>query len=226
MSATSSRKPSTRSAPTWLYIVLVGGALLLVVRLALLQPFRVPSRSMEPTIAVGTYIVATKWTYGFSRYSFAPLDALLPHGRLFAHAPRRGDVVVFRPTQRPDADFVKRLIGLPGDRVRLVRGAVYINDRAVQRIPFGAMPDCARSDSETGGPTFRETLPNGVSYLTCDHGDEDFLETTTEFVVPPGHFFVLGDARDNSIDSRMPSVGYVAFENIIGPVYLTSTERR
>src|SRR5215475_6071778 len=97
--------------------ILYALALALAIRFAIAQPFRIPSGSMQPTLQVGDYIVVTKWSYGYGRYSFAPLDGLLPHGRLFNHAPTRGQVVVFRPPPSPEKDFIKRLIGLPGDRI-------------------------------------------------------------------------------------------------------------
>jgi len=191
-------------------------ALAMLLRFTVAQPFRIPSGSMQPTLAVGDYVVVTKWSYGYGRFSFAPLEGLLPHGRLFGREPERGDVVVFRPPPEPERDFIKRLIGLPGDRIQMVDGVLFINGEAVQRELVGATEDCP--DSEGYGPEatlYRETLPNGVSYLTCDKGMTE-LDNTRVFVVPEGHYFFMGDDRDNSDDSRR-LVGMVPFDNLVGP---------
>ena len=192
--------------------------LALGIRFTIAQPFRIPSGSMQPTLAVGDYIVVTKWTYGYSRYSFAPFEMILPHGRLFAHQPDRGDVIVFRPPPEPERDFIKRLIGLPGDRIQMIDDVLYINGRPVPRERTGATRECPAQDRPPWDvDTYRETLPNGVSYVTCDKDDRSELDNTREFVVPEGHYFMMGDDRDNSADSRTPTVGYVPFENFIGP---------
>src|SRR5215475_10855001 len=113
--------------------ILYALALAMVLRFTIAQPFRIPSGSMQPTLEVGDYIIVTKWSFGYGRYSFAPLEGLLPHGRLFGRAPERGDVVVFRPAPEPDRDFIKRVIGMPGDRIQMIDGRLYINGEAVQR---------------------------------------------------------------------------------------------
>jgi signal peptidase I len=113
--------------------ILYALALAMVLRFTIAQPFRIPSGSMQPTLQVGDYIVVTKWSYGYGRFSFAPLEGLLPHGRLFAHTPNRGDVIVFRPPPEPDRDFIKRLIGLPGDHIQMIDGVLHINGVAVRR---------------------------------------------------------------------------------------------
>ncbi len=200
--------------------ILYALALAMVLRFTIAQPFRIPSGSMQPTLQVGDYIVVTKWSYGYGRYSFAPLDGLLPHGRLFAHAPNRGDVVVFRPPPEPDRDFIKRVIGLPGDHIQMIDGILHINGVAVRREPVGPTQACPDSEYGAGGrpaTIYRETLPNGVSYLTCEKGMTE-LDNTREYVVPAGYYFMMGDDRDNSADSRVPSeVGFVPFDNLVGP---------
>lgn len=198
--------------------ILYALALAMVLRFTIAQPFRIPSGSMQPTLAVGDYIVVTKWSYGYGRYSFAPLEGLLPQGRLFATPPERGDVVVFRPTPEPDRDFIKRLIGLPGDRIQVIDGLLHINGEPVQRETLGVTPDCPDEDQGIiEARLYRETLPNGVSYLTCDKGITE-LDNTREYLVPEGHYFMMGDDRDNSADSRVPGVvGYVPFDNLVGP---------
>lgn len=197
-------------------IILHALALAMILRFTIAQPFRIPSGSMQPTLAVGDYIVVTKWSYGYGRYSFAPLEGLLPQGRVFARAPERGDVVVFRPQPEPDRDFIKRVIGMPGDRVQVNEGVLYINGNAVERELLGPTADCPGENSAGAQAiAYRETLPNGVSYVTCDKGASE-LDNTRVFVVPDDNYFMMGDDRDNSDDSRR-SVGYVPFDNLVGP---------
>lgn len=196
--------------------ILYALALAMVLRFTIAQPFRIPSGSMQPTLQVGDYIVVTKWSYGYGRYSFAPLEGLLPHGRLFAHAPARGDVVVFRPPPEVDRDFIKRVIGLPGDHIQMIDGVLHINGVAVRREAAGATQLCP-DEYGRSATLYRETLPNGVSYMTCEKGMTE-LDNTREYVVPPGNYFMMGDDRDNSADSRVASeVGFVPFDNMIGP---------
>ncbi len=197
--------------------ILYALALAMVLRFTIAQPFRIPSGSMQPTLAVGDYIVVTKWSYGYGRYSFAPLEGLLPsQGRLFGSQPQRGDVMVFRPVPEPDRDFIKRLIGMPGDRVQMINGVLHINGEAVPREQIGVTAECPDGQNFSREATlYRETLPNGVSYVTCDKGMTE-LDNTREFVVPAGHFFMMGDDRDNSDDSRR-MVGMVPFANLVGP---------
>ncbi|MBY0564999.1 MAG: signal peptidase I [Hyphomonadaceae bacterium] len=216
--AGSSGETQTAMAVFWdnVKTILYALALAMLLRFTIAQPFRIPSGSMQPTLQVGDYIVVTKWSYGYGRYSFAPLEGLLPHGRIFASEPERGDVAVFRPTAEPTRDFIKRVIGLPGDRIQMREGELFINGEAVQRESLGLTNACP---GENGRPfeavTYRETLPNGVSYVTCDKGMTD-LDNTREYVVPEGHYFMMGDDRDNSDDSRRV-VGYVPRENLVGP---------
>lgn len=184
--------------------------LALVIRTFLFQPFSIPSGSMMPTLLVGDYLFVTKWSYGFSRYSF-PLSPDLFEGRVLASDPELGDVVVFRKPNEPEVDYIKRLVGMPGDRVQMQDGVLFINGEAV---PKEQVDDFVGSD---GAPIaqFRETLPNGVSYLTLDITPNSAGDNTREFVVPAGHYFMMGDNRDNSADSRF-DVGYVPFENFVG----------
>lgn len=198
--------------------ILYALALAMVLRFTIAQPFRIPSGSMQPTLEVGDYIVVTKWSYGYGRYSFAPLEGLLPRGRLFGSQPQRGDVVVFRPPPEPSRDFIKRLIGLPGDRIQMINGVLHINGVAVEREAVGTTMDCPDSvNNPTEATLYRETLPNGVSYVTCDKGMTE-LDNTREVTVPEGHYFMMGDDRDNSADSRVASVvGFVPYDNIVGP---------
>ncbi len=221
--AVAARTPSAaQGAPTrpWGYVAiwLVPILAVLLIRFVVVQPFRNPSGAMQPTIQVGEYMIVTKWSYGYSSYSFAPLDLPLPEGRLFAAQPQRGDLVVFRPPAEPDRDFIKRLIGLPGDRVQMIDGALHINGLAVGRESLGRVDFRNEDGGDERIQAYRETLPNGASYIIFDRGETE-LDTTREYVVPEGHYFMLGDDRDNSADSRVPGIiGYVPYENLVGRV--------
>lgn len=216
MSSTSTSSPAMDVFWDNVKTILYALALAMVLRFTIAQPFRIPSGSMQPTLEVGDYIVVTKWSYGYGRYSFAPLEGLLPHGRLFSSAPERGDVIVFRPATDPTRDFIKRLVGLPGDRIQMIDGVLNINGVPVEREQVGTTLNCPDGmDFAREAALYRETLPNGVSYLTCDKGQTE-LDNTRVFVVPAGHYFMMGDDRDNSDDSRR-MVGFVPAENLVGP---------
>jgi signal peptidase I len=196
-------------------VVLQALLIALVIRVVLFQPFSIPSGSMKPTLLVGDYLFVSQFSYGYSRYSL-PFSPPLFSGRIFARAPERGDVAVFRLPKDDSSDYIKRVIGLPGDRIKMLDGLLHINGVPVKRERIGDF-----IDDETGRPErvrrWRETLPNGVSYESLDLEDNGFLDNTQEYVVPPGHYFMMGDNRDNSTDSRVLSaVGYVPFENLVG----------
>jgi signal peptidase I len=217
MTTTSSSTPAMDVFWDNVKTILYALALAMVLRFTIAQPFRIPSGSMQPTLEVGDYIVVTKWSYGYGRFSFAPLEGLLPHGRLFGSQPQRGDVVVFRPVPEPDRDFIKRVIGLPGDRIQVIDGVLHINGEAVRRESIGITHFANEHGVIEDIPTYRETLPNGVSYVAFDRGMTE-LDNTRVFEVPEGHYFMMGDDRDNSADSRVPSVvGYVPYDNLVGP---------
>lgn len=225
MSMTSTTPSSPAMSVFWenVRIILYALALAMVLRFTIAQPFRIPSGSMQPTIEIGDYIVVTKWSYGYSRYSFAPLEGLLPHGRLFGGSvdagggPERGEVVVFRPPHEPNRDFIKRVVGLPGDRIQMIDGVLHINGEAVGRRSLGVVEF---ENGDTGFieriPAYEETLPNGVSYTVFDRNPRAELDNTREVTVPAGHYFMMGDDRDQSDDSRR-SVGFVPYDNLIGP---------
>jgi len=217
MTTTSSSTPAMDVFWDNVKTILYALALAMVLRFTIAQPFRIPSGSMQPTLEVGDYIVVTKWSYGYGRFSFAPLEGLLPHGRLFGSQPARGDVVVFRPVPEPDRDFIKRVIGLPGDRIQVIDGVLHINGEAVQRESLGITEFQNERGEIEPIQTYRETLPNGVSYITFDKGMSE-LDNTRVYEVPEGNYFMMGDDRDNSADSRVPSVvGFVPYDNLVGP---------
>ena len=209
-----------RTILTYLFNLVLGLAIALFIPSFLYQPFDIPSGSMRPTLLVGDYVFASKFAYGYSRFSL-PYSRFLPAGRVFASEPARGDVVVFRRPKDTATDYVKRVVGLPGDRIQMKRGELLINDTPVKRERLADADDAqdvCGSDFKGNVQRWRETLPNGISYETLDCVDNGSPDDTDVYAVPDGQFFVLGDNRDNSIDSRVPAVGYIPFLNLIGRV--------
>ena len=187
-----------------------------VLHTALFQPFTIPSSSMEPGLVTGDYMIVSKFTYGWSRASF-PLDPPLFHGRVFGRGPERGEVVVFRLPRDPRQTWVKRVIGLPGDRVQVLGGTVFVNGRPVTRTPLAIVQD--HDDTARTVLQVRETQPGRRGYLTYGGAPGREGEDTGVYVVPRGSYFMMGDNRDNSLDSRWPpeiGVGFLRAENIVG----------
>ncbi len=198
-------------------------ALALIVRVFFYQPFNIPSGSMKNTLLIGDYLFVSKLSYGYSRYSIPFGDQIFKNsmfdGRLFGSKPERGDVIVFKFPPDRKTDYIKRLIGMPGDRVQMRDGIVYLNGKAIPKKLAGTFknPECDRGYRGCVNVTFKvyeETLPNGVKYKVLDERKSRY-DSTKEFVVPAGHYFMMGDNRDNSSDSRV-SVGFVPFEYLIG----------
>jgi signal peptidase I len=188
--------------------------LALVIRTFLFQPFSIPSGSMRPTLLEGDYLFVTKWAYGYSRYSL-PFGPDLFSGRIWGAEPKRGDVAVFKFPPNPSIDYIKRVIGLPGDHIQVKNGQLFINNVAVPREKVGQIDNPDVTEVNRPVDVYRETLPNGVSYDTLDLSPNSIGDDTREFVVPEGHYFMMGDNRDNSSDSRF-TVGYVPAENLVG----------
>ncbi len=189
-------------------------------RIFLYQPFNIPSGSMQPTLMVGDYILVAKYAYGYDRFSF-PFAPSWISGRFRAAEPDYGDIAVFRGPKDTSVDFVKRVVGLPGDRIQMRDGQLILNGKPVTRAALRDFAGGGACGLEAGAKIkrWRETLPNGASYLTYDCIDGGYLDNTSVFTVPAGHFFALGDNRDNSTDSRMMSaMGFVPMDNLVGRV--------
>ena len=217
MSVTSGTKTESGLGET-IRVVIHALLIALVIRTFLFQPFNIPSGSMKATLLVGDYLFVSKYSYGYSHYSI-PLSPPIFSGRIFGSEPSRGDIVVFRLPKDDSTDYIKRVIGLPGDRVQMQEGLLYINEKPVQRERLSDFvgEDPCGNEATARVKRWRETLPNGVSYETRDLTDNGFLDNTKVFEVPPGHYFMMGDNRDNSQDSRVLSaVGYVPAQNLIG----------
>jgi len=193
----------------------------LLVRTFLYQPFNIPASSMMPTLRIGDYVFVSKFAYGYSRFSL-PFSPPLFSGRVLGRKPQRGDVVVFRLPRDQRTDYLKRVVGMPGERIQMKDGVLHINDVPVKRQPLADfVGDACGTDAQANVKRWRETLPNGASYETLDCVQNGYLDNTNVFTVPAGHYFMLGDNRDNSIDSRAPAVmDSIPLGNLIGRVDL------
>jgi signal peptidase I len=197
------------------------GALIIAVliRSLLFQPFYIPSSSMEPTLLVGDRIFVSKYTYGYSKHSF-PFSPDISNERFFSKLPNRGDLVVFKTPADNRTDYIKRLIGMPGDTIQFIDGEIFINNKKILReqVENKKIIRCGNFLLETN--TYIETLPNGFKHLVV-YKKKGSLQNTKIFKVPEGHYFLLGDNRDCSKDSRyLDSVGYVNNINLVGEAKL------
>lgn len=193
----------------------IAAVIALVIRTFLFEPFNIPSASMYPSMLIGDYLFVEKYSYGYSQYSL-PLGLIKFEGRIMADDPKRGDVAVFRKPTDTRIDYIKRVIGLPGDTVQLKEGRLYLNGEMVKREWLG-------SEQQNDGHNtnvyqkYKETLPNGVEHYIYEISDSDYYDNTREFLVPQGFYFVMGDNRDGSLDSRAQAeVGFVPAKNMIG----------
>lgn len=187
-----------------------------VIRSLFYEPFHIPSGSMKGNLLIGDYLFVSKFSYGYSRYSF-PFGLPLFEGRIFADPPERGDIAVFRLPTMPSIDYIKRVIGLPGDRIQVKQGVLYINDQEIPRKRVEDFEERLPDGSVKRMTQYVETLPNGVSYRVLDATPRGNVDNTGVYTVPEDHYFMMGDNRDNSQDSRyLDKVGYVPFENLVG----------
>lgn len=194
----------------------------LVIRTFLFQPFNIPSGSMENTLLIGDYLFVEKYAYGYSKHSFPfsntfPLSRL-PSGRVLAAQPRRGDVIVFKFPPDKSTDYIKRVIGIPGDKVQMINGQLWLNDKAIPKLPAADYVETDEYGVVRHIKRYRETLPGGKSYYVLDRMENGPGDNTQPYVVPAGHYFMMGDNRDNSADSRLEvgGFGFVPAENLEG----------
>jgi len=195
--------------------VIYAGLIAIGVRTAAYEPFSIPSGSMIPTLLVGDYLFVSKFSYGYSRHSL-PFSLPLIPGRILFKEPERGDVAVFKKPTDTRTDYIKRIIGLPGDRIQVIGGVLHINDEAVKRERADDYINRDRNGYVRRMARFVETLPNGREHFILEVSDGGPADDTGVYVVPKGHYFAMGDNRDNSQDSRFRDVGFVPAENLVG----------
>ncbi len=190
--------------------------LALIIRSFLYEPFNIPSGSMLPTLKIGDYLFVSKPSYGYSQHSF-PFGVIKFEGREFAEEPERGDVIVFKLPSNPSVDYIKRLVGMPGERIQVTNGRLYINGQKVPREAVGLKKVDNGYGVEDTMMEYIETLPGGVMHRIYEESDLEGLDNTEEYLVPEGHYFFMGDNRDNSQDSRVSDlVGFVPYDNLVG----------
>ena len=191
--------------------------LAIIIRTFLYEPFNIPSGSMLPTLLVGDYLFVSKPAYGYSKHSI-PFGLANFEGRVMEEEPKRGDVAVFKLPTNPSIDYIKRIIGMPGDTIQVLQGRLYINGERVEREAVGYVESADNADYlRRPIMEYIETLPGGIIHRIYEEGDDEDLDNTPLYKVPPRHYFMMGDNRDNSQDSRVQNhVGFVPFENMVG----------
>jgi len=205
------KKKIIENIKTIIYALIIA----LIIRTFLFQPFYIPSSSMEPTLLVGDRLFVSKYSYGYSRHSL-PFSPKFTDKRYLSKKPERGDVIVFNTPVDNRTDYIKRLIGLPGDSLQIIKGDIYLNSQKIQRNKKEISIDINCGNETLKVNAFEEILPNGKKYIAV-YNNQGTMLNTDKFIVPKGHYFFMGDNRDCSKDSRfLSSVGYVAFSNILG----------
>ncbi len=199
----------------FLNAVLWAAVIAIIVRTFLFEPFSIPSESMYPNLKVGDYLFVKKYTYGYGKYSF-PLGLVDFEGRIFEDYPERGDIVVFRKPYQEHIDYIKRVVGLPGDEIRMIDGKLHINGELLPK-DFLGLETVSEDGKKQTYHKYIESLPDGPDHYLYELSDEEPLDHTPSFTVPEGYFFAMGDNRDASLDSRaFTSVGFVPVENLVG----------
>ena len=197
--------------------MLVAIIIAMAIRTFAFEPFNIPSGSMKPTLLVGDYLFVSKFSYGYSRHSL-PFSLPLFSGRMLFTEPTRGDVAVFKLPTDPSIDYIKRILGLPGDKIQMIRGVLHINGTPVKRRKVGEFVEKDKwSLHYRNIPQYVEILPNGRQYFILEETDAGLGDNTPVYTVPRGHYFALGDNRDRSQDSRfLNAVGYIPRQNLVG----------
>lgn len=200
--------------------VVIAGAIAFTFRSFAFEPFNIPSGSMLPTLLIGDFLFVSKYSYGYSRHSLPWSLPVIPD-RIFFTPPERGDIAVFRYPADTSIDYIKRIIGLPGDTVQVKQGRLYINGEMMPRTPDGIFEERDQYNRVVRLQRYVETLPNGVQHYILERSDNHPFDNTPLYTVPKDHFFAMGDNRDNSADSReQRSVGYIPMVNLVGKAEL------
>ncbi len=188
----------------------------LTLRTFAFEPFSIPSGSMKPTLLEGDYLFVSKYSYGYSRHSF-PMSFPNYKGRIFGEYPKRGDVAVFKFTRNTKIDYIKRIVGLPGDKIQIKNGILFINEKAIERESMGLWSAKNVNNIMYTYDKYAEKLADDLFYEVLDASPNGMLDNTDVYTVPEGHFFAMGDNRDQSSDSRILSqLGFIPFDNLVG----------